>query len=223
MPDIKDDIIRIHLIDPHSLTRAGLCQIVETQADMSVVAQTGNINEALTRTAETNPDIILCEYYPEVGLDLDAPKAFIKCCKNVRIILVTEAKDCDFYVKAIESGVLGIIVKTQTAETLIKAIRKVHQGEVWLQRSWIAKMVASSGFGNSDGRPDPKAEIEERLTKREMDLIPLIGRGLKNKQIAKELCITESTVRHHLSSIYRKLDVADRFELLLFAQQNRLI
>ena len=112
MAGIKGESIRIHLIDPHSLTRAGLRYIVETQADMRVVAQTGNINEALTLTAETKPDIILFEYKPEVGLDLDAPRALIKCWKSARIILVTEVRDCDFYVKAIKSGVVGVILKT---------------------------------------------------------------------------------------------------------------
>lgn len=223
MAEIKEDPIRVHLIGPYSLTRAGLCQIIETQADIKVVAQTGNINEALTLAAETKPDIILFEYKPEVGLDLEAPKALINCCKNARIILVTEINDCEFHVKAVKSGVLGIILKTQPAETLIKAIRKVHQGEAWLERSLVANMVNSSSFVNSDVKADPKAEIEKILTNREMDLIPLIGRGLNNKQIAKELCIAESTVRHHLSSIYSKLGVANRFELLLYSQQNDLI
>jgi len=190
---------------------------------MRVVAQTANINEALTLTAETKPDIILFEYQPEVGLDFEAPKAFIKCCKKARIILVTDAKDYDFYIKAVKSGVLGVILNTQPTETLIKAIRKVHQGEVWLERSLIANLVKGSIFDHSDEEADSKAEIEDILTRREMDLIPLIGRGLKNKQIAKELCIAESTVRHHLTSIYRKLGVSDRLELLLFAQQNQLI
>jgi len=220
---IKEKSIRILLIDPQTLTRAGLRHIVETQADMSVVAQAGNINEAITLTAETKPDIILFEYEPEAGLDFEAPKAFFKCCKEARMILVTDVKDCDFYIKAVKSGVLGVILKTQPTETLIKAIRKVHQGEVWLERSLIATMVEHSIFGNSDEKEDSKAKIEKLLTKREMDLIPLIGRGLTNKQIAEELFIAESTVRHHLSSIYRKLCVSDRLELLLFAQQHHLI
>lgn len=223
MAEIKEETIRILLIDPHTLMRAGLRHIVETQADMRVIAQTGNINEALTLTAKMKPDIILFEYKPAAGLDFEAPKALIKCCNKVRIILVTDVKDCDFYVKAVNSGVLGIVLNTQPAETLIKAIRKVHQGEVWLERSLIANIVNSSSFGNSDVKADPNVEIEEKLTRREMDLIPLIGRGLKNKQIADELCIAESTVRHHLTSIYNKLEVTDRFELLLFIQQHELI
>lgn len=223
MVKIKEESIRILLIDPKTLTRAGLRHIVDNQSDMRVVAQSGNINDALSLTAETKPDIILFEYEPEAGLDFEAPKAFINCWEKARIILVTDLKDCDFYIKAVKSGVLGVILKTQPTETLIKAIRKVHQGEVWLERSLIANMVHRSIFENSDETADSKAKIEELLTKREMDLIPLIGRGLTNKQIAKELFIAESTVRHHLTSIYRKCCVSDRLELLLFAQQHKLI
>lgn len=222
MEKIREESIRILLINSHTLTRVGLRYIVESQPDMRVVAQAGNINEAFTLIAEKKPDIILFEYTPEAGLDFEAPTAFIKCWNKTRIILVTGEKNCDFYIKAVRSGVVGVILKTQPPETLIKAIRKVHQGEVWIERSWISRMVNDSINENSNVEPDPKAEFINKLSRREMDLIPLIGRGLKNKQIAEELCIAETTVRHHLTSIYRKLGVSDRFELLIFAQQHLL-
>ena len=223
MATIEEAPICILLIDPCPLTRTGLRLIIENQADMSVVGQAGNINEALTLAAEMKPDIILFVYKPEEGLDLTVPKMLIKCWEEAHIILVTDPKDCDFYVKAAKSGIVGVVLKTQSPEILIKAICKVHEGEVWLERAWIANMVMSSIHGTSDGKVDANAEIENKLTKREMDLIPLIGRGLKNKEIAEELFIAESTVRHHLTSIYRKLGVSGRVELLLFAQQHKLI
>ncbi len=223
MNKTREESIRILLIDSHALTRAGLRYIVESQADMSVVAQAGNINEAFTLITELKPDIILFRYSPEAGLDFEAPKAFIKCWNKTHIILVTEEKDCDFYIRAVRSGVVGVILKTQPPETLIKAIRKVHQGEVWIERSWISRMVNHSIHANSDVEKDSMAECVNKLTRREKDLIPLIGRGLKNKQIAEQLCIAETTVRHHLTSIYAKLGVSDRFELLIFAQQHLLV
>ena len=219
---IREESIRVLLIDPHTLTRAGFRYIVESQPDIKVVAQAGNINEALTLIDATKPDIILFEYKPEAGLSFEAPNAFKKSWKKVRVILVTGEKDVNFYVKAVKSGVVGIILKTQPPETLIKAIRKVHQGEVWIERSWIAHIVSSSIFENTAVEPDPRTEIINKMTEREMDLIPLIGRGLKNKQIAEQLCIAETTVRHHLTSIYGKLEVADRFELLILAQRYQL-
>ena len=216
------DIIRIFILDNHMLVRAGLRHIVETQPDLKVVGQVGNLNEALSLIASTKPDIILLEYDPESGLSFDVFPDINKAWNQARMILVTGSNDRQTYLQAVQHGVLGIVVKTQPPDVLIKAIRKVHVGEVWIEHSLIANLVNNSFRVENSTAADPEADGIGLLSEREREIIQFIGRGLKNKQIASHLCIAETTVRHYLTSIYSKLGVSDRLELLVFAHSHRL-
>jgi two-component system nitrate/nitrite response regulator NarL len=214
--------IRIILLDNQVLVRAGLCLIIESQPDMRVVAQASSPNEALNLIAEKKPDIILIEFDDEAGFNFEVLPDFTKSCSKAHMILVTGSNNNETFLQAVKFGVLGVVLKTQPPETLLKAIRKVHQGEVWIERSLIASLVTRSFHGKAGKAADPQAEVIQLLSKREREVIQFIGRGLKNKQIAEHLCISETTVRHHLTSIYSKLGVSDRLELLVFAQRHRL-
>lgn len=216
------DIIRIFILDNHMLVRAGLRHIVETQPDLKVVGQVGNLNEALSLIASTKPDIILLEYDPESGLSFDVFPDINKAWNQARMILVTGSNDRQTYLQAVQHGILGIVLKTQPPDVLIKAIRKVHVGEVWIEHSLIANLVNNSFRVENSTAADPEADAIGLLSEREREIIQFIGRGLKNKQIASQLCIAETTVRHYLTSIYSKLGVSDRLELLVFAHSHRL-
>ena len=138
------------------------------------------------------------------------------------MILVTGSSDRQTYLQAVQHGVLGIVSKTQPPEALIKAIRKVHAGEVWIEHSLMADLVNNSFHGQNETAADPEADCIGRLCEREREIIQFIGRGMKNKQIASQMCIAETTVLHYLTSIYAKLGVSDRLELLVFAYNHGL-
>lgn len=123
--------------------------------------------------------------------------------------------------KAVEDGVMGVVFKTQPPETLIKSIQKVHAGEVWLERSMIANVLNRRSRNQTP--IDPEKDSIAQLSEREKQIIQLIGLGYKNMKISSQLCISETTVRHHLTSIYSKLGVTDRLELLVFAHRNDLV
>jgi len=218
----KDNVIRIVLLDSHTLVRAGLRLIIESQPDMKVVGQAGNLNEALSLVSSTRPDIILIEHDPESGLNHDGFPEINKAWGPARMILVTGSNDRQAHLQAVQHGVMGVVLKTQPPEILIKAVSKVHVGEVWIEHSLIANLVTNTFHGQPAAAADPQAEGIELLSEREREIIQFIGRALKNKQIADQLCIGETTVRHHLTSIYSKLGVSDRLELLIFAQSHRL-
>jgi two-component system, NarL family, nitrate/nitrite response regulator NarL len=222
MNDLSINTIRIVILDNHILVRAGLRYIVESQPDLKVVGQAGNPNEALSLIASTQPDIILFEYDPKSGLSFEVFPDINKAWNQARLILVTGSNDRQIYLQAVQHGVLGIVSKTQPPDVLIKAIRKVHIGEAWIEHSVIANLVTNSFHGHSAPAADPDAEGIGLLSERESEIIQFIGRGLKNKQIASQLCIAETTVRHHLTRIYSKLGVSDRLELLIFAQVHGL-
>ena len=131
----------------------------------------------------------------------------------------------DFQIRAqaIQKGVVGIVSKTQPPQVLLKAIKKVHEGEVWLERSMMAQLLSSMTVARRPPVLDPEAENINQLSDRERQVIYLIGQGQKNKQIAAQLCIGETTVRHHLTSIFSKLGVSDRLELLVYAHRCGLV
>jgi DNA-binding NarL/FixJ family response regulator len=115
------------------------------------------------------------------------------------------------------------VLKEMAADVLVKAIEKVHAGEAWLNRTMIADVLAdlpraSKGEGGSGGLPRIRS-----LSAREREVLALIGEALSNKRIAERLCITETTVRHHLTSIFSKLGVSDRLELLVYAHRHKLV
>jgi DNA-binding NarL/FixJ family response regulator len=119
-------------------------------------------------------------------------------------------------------GAMGVVPKTSNRQTLYKAIEKVHAGEVWIDRAMIANVLTQLSRSRLDDETDPEAARIASLSDREREVITLIGKGLKNKEIAARLTISEITVRHHLSSIYSKLNVADRLELTIYAYRNGL-
>jgi two-component system, NarL family, nitrate/nitrite response regulator NarL len=222
MSDISKDIIRIVILDNHMLVRVGLRYIIESQPDLKVVGQAGNPNEGLSLIISSRPDIVLLEYDPENGFSVEVFTELNKAWDQARMMLVTGSTDRQVHLQAVQHGVLGIVSKTQPPEVLIKAIRKVFNGEVWVEHSLIANLVTRSFHDQTTSTVDPETECIGQLSERERVIIQFIGRGLKNKQIASQLCIAETTVRHHLTSIFSKLGVSDRLELLVFAQSHKL-
>ncbi len=214
--------IHIVIIDNHALVRAGLRMLIESQQGLIVVGEAGNINEGLELSIRLKPEIILLELDLSGDPCFDVIPKLINTSDQARVILVTGAYNSQVFFQAIQSGVMGVVTKTQRPEVLIKAIEKVHAGEVWIERSMIASLLTRLSQNNRTNGSDPEAERIDRLSEREKQIIRLIGHGLKNKQIAAQLCISETTVRHHLTSIFNKLEVSDRLELLVYAHRSGL-
>jgi DNA-binding NarL/FixJ family response regulator len=223
MPGLSKNPIRIVILDNHTLFRTGLRFIIESQPGMEVVGEAGSITESLEILTSLKPDIILVELNLTGPLEIDILSSLVNTAEGARLILVTGTSDPKVLQKAVEDGVVGVIYKTQPPETLLKAIEKVHAGEVWLERSLIANVLSRLSRNQPTVKVDPEAESITRLSEREKEVVKLIGKGLKNKRISTELCISETTVRHHLTSIYSKLGVSDRLELLVYAHRYGLV
>jgi two-component system, NarL family, nitrate/nitrite response regulator NarL len=222
MPDHVKNQIRIFLLDNHALVRTGIRLIIKTDSKMEVVGEAGNLSDGLKLITHLQPDIVLLELNIEDVSSSGVISDLLKACDKSRLILVTGTNDPVIIQQAVEDGVVGVIFKTQPPELLIKAIEKVNAGEVWLERSMIANVISHL---SRNTQPKISADIENQneLSERETEIISLIGLGFKNKRIASQLCISETTVRHHLTSIYSKLGVSDRLELLVYAHRHGLI
>lgn len=207
--------LTVLIVDDHLMVRAGLGKLLEA-AGMQVVGMAGKRAEAIALAAREKPDVILLE----LEVDGEDMLRFIpemrEVARNARVLILTEPRKQEGHQRAVQAGAVGVIFKNQEAEILIKAVRKVHEGEVWLDRATMGNLFNEMTRKKSDGR-DPHETRKESLTEREHQVISLIAEGLKNKQIAQRLFISETTVTHHLSSIFSKLDVSDRLELVIYA------
>jgi DNA-binding NarL/FixJ family response regulator len=212
-------LIRVMIVDDHAVIRAGLRMLIEHDQTMNVVAMAGSRAEALSLAATTRPDIIILDLI----LGDDDGLTFLPELREVsptsRVVVLTGVANPDSHRMAIRRGAMGIVLKEHAAELLLKAIQKVHEGEVWIDRSMMGSMIHEI---NRPGDVDPEKAKITTLTDREREVITLVGEGLKNRQIAERLFITETTVTHHLSSVFSKLEVTDRLELLIYAFRHGL-
>ena len=220
-PDKAPEPIRILIVDDHLVVRAGLHMLIENHPGMTVVAMASNRTEALELSASAAPNLILLD------LDLGGENALTfvtqlrETTPNARILVLTGLRDTDAHRQAVQLGAMGVVLKEHAPDVLIKAIEKVHAGEIWLDRPTMGRMLREMS-AREEKEIDPEVAKIKSLTQREREVVALIAEGLKNKQIAQRLFISETTVTHHLSSVYSKLGVSDRLELVIYAFAHKL-
>lgn len=210
--------IRIVLVDDHSIVLLGLEKLIESAAPTMAVEAIARCGEdALTAVTRHRPDIVLLdlELGQESGFDLLAPMREL----GAKVIMLTDAHDPQAAQNAMCAGASGLIHKSQPADIILKAIECVHQGELWLDRGTTAKVFQSLLAADRKSSGDYAA-----LTAAERKIIAAVAeyRSLPNKRIAAALCISTHTLRNHLASIYKKLGVHRRFELVLYAMEHGL-
>lgn len=211
--------ISIMIIDDHVVIRSGLRMLIEHDQRMQVVAQAGNRIEALERAASARPDVIILDLVLGEEDGLSFLPELCQASPNSRVLVLTGVQSPDAHRRAIRRGAMGIVLKEHAAEQLLKAIMKVYEGEVWIERSMMGSMIQEL---NKPTQVDPEVTKIKSLTDREREVIALVGEGLKNKQVGERLFISETTVTHHLSSVFDKLDVSDRLELIIYAFRHGL-
>ena len=222
MPSSNTDLIRILLLDNNALVRAGFKMLLEYSPGLKVIAQTGEEGEALQLAEQEQPDIILLHENSNDSMKLDLLPQLMAVVGKPRIILITALTDSQFHVQAVQKGAMGVVMAKQSPDVLYKAIEKVYEGEVWLDRSLVANVLVRNSQMQRTAASDTQPRKITQLSKREREVISLVGAGLKNQQIADQLFLSEITVRHHLTSIFKKLGVSDRLELVIYAYQNEL-
>jgi two-component system, NarL family, nitrate/nitrite response regulator NarL len=141
---------------------------------------------------------------------------------SARILILTGLRDTTLHREAIRLGAHGVLLKTHAAASLLKAIRKVHDGELWLDRSLTAELIATLTEGSRPKAVDPEQTKIGTLTARELEVLRLVAAGNRNREIAELLFISETTVRHHLTAVFSKVGVTDRLSLVLYAFRHGL-
>ena len=222
--------IRIVVADDHPIFRDGLCKLLALEEDFEVVAQAQDGREVLDVLQQYEPDILLLDLKMP-GLDGLATLQRLQQAKNkTRVIVLTASDDKNEFVQAMKLGTSGIVLKQTATELLIKSIRKVHAGEIWLDShttaAVIRQFVANDEAGPITHQMPTSAPPRERerspLSQREREIVALVAQGFKNKEMAEKMFISEQTVKNHLHNIFDKLGVSDRLELALYAIHNNL-
>jgi two-component system nitrate/nitrite response regulator NarL len=212
--------IRIVLVDDHAMVREGVRMLIGGQADLALVGEAWDRAGALAVVARERPDLVLLDLDLGAESGLDLLGAIAEADPEARVLVFTGVRDVELHRRAVHLGAMGVVPKEQAASVLLAAIRKVHGGEAWIDRSMVASVLQEAR--QSRRQVDPEAPKLASLTAREREIIALVAQGNGTRPIAAELGISEKTVRNHLVSIYSKLDVSDRLELAIYAVRHGL-
>jgi two-component system, NarL family, nitrate/nitrite response regulator NarL len=214
--------IKILLIDDHRSVLWGLEKLIDSEKPkMEVIGTATKSSEALNLLASLSPDVILTDLdlNGENGVDL-IPSLISN--SNAKVLVLTGTRDIALRDKAMIAGAKGIIDKGDTAETILKAIEMVHNGEIWLDRTTTTRIFNELSRKKTSDEDNPDRQKIATLTRKErLTVAEIAGDAAANtKTIASRLCISENTLRNHLSSIYSKLELSTRLELFVYANKH---
>ncbi|MCX8131877.1 MAG: response regulator transcription factor [Clostridia bacterium] len=211
--------IRVLIADDHSMVRQGLKQILELEDDITVVAQASNGSEAVRLSKEQKPDVVLMDINMPTLNGLQAIKEIKDEKLASKVIVLTIHEDREYLFKTIQMGAEGYVLKDAEPSVLIEAIRSVHQGQSYIQANMTKELVKE--FNRVTLHEKDKND-ENSLTSREIEVLELIAEGMINKEIAKQLYISEKTVKNHVSNIFKKLNVSDRTQAAIYAFKHNI-
>lgn len=222
-----DHLIRIVIVDDHRLFREGVVSLLKQAADLALVGEASSGEECLRLTEELMPDIVLMDInMPGLG-GIEATRLLVSRQPNVGVIMLTMLEDDETVFAAISAGARGYVLKDADRGSLIRAIRSVAHGEALLSSS-VAQRVLEQ-FSKLKNQPiipsqplNTLAPIFKELTARELEVLKLIVKGYRNREIATQLVISEKTVGNHISNIFSKLQVNDRSQAILRAIKEGL-
>jgi NarL family two-component system response regulator YdfI len=213
--------IKIVVVGDFLIFRSGLKLLLESEDSFKVVGEAADLRDALTVASSSQIDIFLIDAAAIDNGNLDAFQTALP--RQIPLLVLTSSKQPEKHQKYLELGINGIFSKEKNPEALFKAIRQVSSGDHWFQRNMMVAAIQQL--------VKEKKSLPERLfsyncaalTSREREVLTLICRGMKNKAVADTLFITETTVRHHLTSIFEKLKVNSRLELVVHAYNEKLV
>jgi two-component system NarL family response regulator len=214
--------IRVLVVDDHALFRRGLQMVLEQEEDIEVVGEAGDGAEAVERATDSMPDIVLMDVRMPKRGGIDACTAIKDAVPSAKIIMLTISdEEADLY-DAIKAGASGYLLKEISIEEVAAAIRAVNEGQSLISPSMASKLLTE--FASMIKRTDDRQQVPTpRLTDREMEVLKLVAKGLNNRDIAKQLFISENTVKNHIRNILEKLQLHSRMEAVVYAVREKLL
>ena len=210
------DIIRILIVDDHTVVRKGLISLLSAEKyGIEVIGEAEDGEDAVEKAHQLDPDVILMDLMMPKMTGIEAIKQIKAESLDARILVLTSYAEDDLLLEAINEGALGYLMKDASPDELVSTIKNIYQDRLSLSMEMARKVI------NREQAPKPE-KIDNKITNRENDVLDCITRGLSNKQIAAELTVSITTVRTHVSNLLRKLNLENRTQLALYARENDL-
>jgi DNA-binding NarL/FixJ family response regulator len=216
--------IRTMIVDDHALFRRGLEMVLDEEPDIELVGQASDGAEAVEKAAESLPDVVLMDIRMPRSSGIEACRAMKEAAPSAKIVILTISDEEEDLFEAIRAGASGYLLKDIPLDEVADTVRAVYGGQSLINPSMAGKLLTEFA---TLARRDDEERVQEvpapRLTEREMQVLKLIARGMNNRDIAKELFISENTVKNHVRNILEKLQIHSRMEAVMVAVREKLI
>ncbi len=216
------DPLRVLIVDDHALFRRGLRMVLEQESDVEVVGEAADGEEAVDVAQELMPDVILMDVRMPKRSGIEATEEIKDLIPHARILMLTISEDESDLFDAIKAGASGYLLKEISIEEVADAVRAVAAGQSRLSPSMASKLLTEFA-AMSRRSEEPEQLPAPRLTDREMQVLRLVAQGLANREIAKQLFISENTVKNHIRNILEKLHLHSRMEAVVYAVREKLL
>lgn len=210
--------IRLVLADDHPIVLDGLETLFRLEPDFEIAARCVGGEETVVAVRRHRPDVLVLDIHMPRKDGLAVLRDLQQDKLPTKVVLLAAVLEEDEVLEAMRLGVRGMVLKELAPQMVVQCVRKVHAGEQWLEKHAVSRVVDSLLRREAGER-----EAANVLTPREIEMVGMVARGLRNKEMSKRLAISEGTVKIHLHHIYRKLKVENRVELILYAQSKRLV
>ncbi|HEX9518324.1 MAG TPA: response regulator transcription factor [Streptosporangiaceae bacterium] len=219
-----DEPIRTLIVDDHALFRRGLEIVLVTEPDIEVVGEAGDGAEAVQRAGESLPDVVLMDIKMPRSSGIEACRSIKDVAPSARIIILTMSDEEEDLFDAIKAGASGYLLKDIPLDQVAEAVRSVHGGQSLISPSMAGKLLTEfASIARRETEESPREVPAPKLTDREMQVLKLVARGMNNRDIAKELFISDNTVKNHVRNILEKLQIHSRMEAVMVAVREKLI
>ena len=218
------DPIRVLIVDDHALFRRGLEMVLAEESDIELVGEASDGAEAVDKAGEALPDVVLMDIRMPRSSGIEACRAMKEVAPSAKIVMLTISDEEEDLFEAIRAGASGYLLKDIPYDEVADVVRAVHGGQSLINPSMAAKLLTEfAALAKRDGEERTQQVPAPQLTDREMEVLRLMARGMNNRDIAKELFISENTVKNHVRNILEKLQIHSRMEAVMIAVREKLI
>jgi DNA-binding NarL/FixJ family response regulator len=216
--------IRTLIVDDHALFRRGLEMVLESEPDIELVGEASDGEEAVSKAGESLPDVVLMDIRMPRISGIEACRALKDVAPSAKIVMLTISDEEEDLFQAIRAGASGYLLKDIPLDEVADTVRAVHGGQSLINPSMAGKLLTEfAALARRDEDERPQQVPAPRLTHREIQVLRLVARGMNNRDIAKELFISENTVKNHVRNILEKLQIHSRMEAVMVAVREKLI
>lgn len=215
--------IKILIVDDHTLVREGFAKMLDLEPQFEVVGQSSSARDALEKTAKLKPDIVLMDIKLPGINGIEATKLIKRDFPDVEIIILSMYDEEEYVLESVKAGATGYVLKDISQEELFSAIKVVHSGGSLIQPGLARKVLKEFVHLAKDITVPGKSSAMKELSEREIEVLQCVSEGKSNKEVAEQLSISEKTVKAHLRTIFRKLEVSDRAQAVAEAMRKGLV